>query len=224
MGTLTEHMGFMKPTITADSSTWGDDYSSGDPLVDPSPGLNGNWEKIDQLIQVNEDAIAAMELAIANVPDQINALRIPVGGLHVSTSSENPATKLGYGTWVAWGEGRALAGVGNTVTAGQEFGEDAHALTEAEIPSHTHSINFPLTNTGSDGAHTHNYTGHGGTGQASGSSGTSVGAGNNANTTNNGNHTHSVDIAAFDTTSVGSDTPHNNVQPSQAAYIWKRTA
>lgn len=36
---------------------------------------------------------------------------IPVGGVHVSLDSTNPATTLGYGTWTAIGTGTVLVGV-----------------------------------------------------------------------------------------------------------------
>lgn len=36
---------------------------------------------------------------------------IPVGGLHISVNSTNPATVLGYVTWSAFGTGRVLVGV-----------------------------------------------------------------------------------------------------------------
>jgi hypothetical protein len=35
----------------------------------------------------------------------------PVGTIHITTSSANPATYLGYGTWAAYGTGRVLVGI-----------------------------------------------------------------------------------------------------------------
>lgn len=39
------------------------------------------------------------------------AWALPVGSIHVSVDSTNPATTLGYGTWAAFGTGRVLVGV-----------------------------------------------------------------------------------------------------------------
>lgn len=62
MGTLTTNYEFQLPTIGGDDDVWGNDFSaSDDPMTDPSPGLNGNWEKADQVIADLEARIAALE-------------------------------------------------------------------------------------------------------------------------------------------------------------------
>jgi hypothetical protein len=38
-------------------------------------------------------------------------LNKPVGTIHMTTNSVNPATYLGYGTWSAYGTGRVLIGI-----------------------------------------------------------------------------------------------------------------
>ena len=43
--------------------------------------------------------------------EAINALRLPIGSIHVTVDPTNPATTLGYGTWSAFGTGRVLVGV-----------------------------------------------------------------------------------------------------------------
>lgn len=50
--------------------------------------------------------------------ERINVLKrtaltqaFPVGAIYISTSSANPATALGYGTWSAFGTGRVLVGI-----------------------------------------------------------------------------------------------------------------
>ena len=50
----------------------------------------------------------------------IGSLVFPVGAIYSSTSSTNPGTSLGFGTWTAFGAGRVLVGNGvtDTVTAG----------------------------------------------------------------------------------------------------------
>ena len=67
----------------------------------------------------------------------------PVGSLYLSFLSTNPATSLGYGTWVAAAVGRFLVGIdaGQTEfdTVRETGGAKTHVLTAAEMPAHTHT-------------------------------------------------------------------------------------
>lgn len=122
----------------------------------------------------------------------------PVGSIYMNaTSSSNPNTLLGFGTWTAFGAGRVLVGLnsGDTDfdTAEETGGAKTHTLTASEMPSHTHSISYG----GSD---------------ATGTSGVTLyrhDAGSNLSRT---------------TTSAGSGGAHNNLQPYIVVYMWKRTA
>lgn len=235
MGTPTSNYGFDKPTVGGDEDNWGDDYSTGDPLVDPSPGLNGNWEKVDQLFKQMQDTIDNL---INNV---IPSLYIPIGGLYISEIDTDPSTTLGYGTWEAWGLGRSLVGAGDAGAgdraAGAQFGNDWHTLTQAEIPAHTHWVDPPSATTSAAGSHNH-AAGYASSlfspryGKRSGLAfmdqpdceGDSNWGGSTtgALTSTDGNHSHTVDIPGFSSGSIGSSNGHNNAQYSQAAYIWKR--
>lgn len=79
----------------------------------------------------------------------------PVDSCYISFSSTDPATYLGFGTWTKV-EGSFLVshesgdpdfgtigGVGGAKTHSHtdNFTVDGHALTEAEMPAHTHDIN-----------------------------------------------------------------------------------
>jgi hypothetical protein len=74
----------------------------------------------------------------------INNLVYPVGSIYTNMAvATNPATLLGVGTWVAFGEGRVLvskasSGTFNTLAA--TGGAETHTLTTAELPSHSHSV------------------------------------------------------------------------------------
>lgn len=62
----------------------------------------------------------------------------PIGSIYLSTSSTNPNTLFGFGTWVAYAEGRTLIGVGTSdqvFSAGATGGESEHVLTSSELPS-----------------------------------------------------------------------------------------
>ena len=134
---------------------------------------------------------------VVTYEDLQELLKIKVGDLYTTTVNENPSTRLGYGTWSRFAEGRTLVGFSGSVsnsipewvkTQGSEFGEYNHILTVDEMPSHSHRI-------------------------ALGSSGSSAAADNG---TNSG--------ARFTSDSTGGDQPHNNVQPSKVVFIWLRTS
>lgn len=228
MGTLTTNYGYQKPTPGADENTWGDDYSTGDASVDPSPGLNGNWEKLDVLFKTLEDRVTAAEQLIT---DNKIAAQIKVGDLYLSVDADDPATKLGYGTWEAHAAGLALVGVDTAVGAewpiDEQRGASTHTLIEDEIPVHQHADGSLTTSatTNLDG-----YIGkvfadeyeHSGVMTRTVREGTGEASGNNAEKWRlkyNFNHNHNV---TGDTANTGGGLEHNNVQPSIAIYVWKR--
>ena len=128
-----------------------------------------------------------------------------VGDIYITTTDGNPFTRLGYGSWERFAEGRTLVGLSTDISAsipewtkmnGRVFGTYDETLTLEQMPSHTHEVGegstFP--------------TGTGDRLYASGDDKT----------------------AAADSYSrskpSGGDKPHNNVQPSIVVYFWKRTA
>ena len=74
------------------------------------------------------------------------SLAYPIGAIFSSTSSSNPATSLGFGTWTAFGEGKVLIGAGSGFAGGATGGS-----ADAVVVSHTH------TATVTDAGHAHNY-------------------------------------------------------------------
>lgn len=88
----------------------------------------------------------------AFVQQEINAIPAvdlstvyPVGSIYMNaTNSTNPATLIGFGTWVAFGAGRVPVGIdsGDTAfdTAEETGGSKTHTLTVDELPAHTHSV------------------------------------------------------------------------------------
>ena len=75
----------------------------------------------------------------------------PVGSVIINTTGTNPGTQFG-GTWEQFAPGRVLigAGTGNdgstsmTFTAGGDYGEYLHALTESENGPHSHNYYSPV--------------------------------------------------------------------------------
>jgi hypothetical protein len=122
----------------------------------------------------------------------------PIGTIREFNVSTNPATLLGFGTWTAHGTGRTTvaidAGQTEFATLGQTGGAKTHTLTTSEMPSHSHNDNTQNVR----------YTGTGGQFVLSGGAAFNTGG------------------AA--TSSVGSGSPHNNLQPYIVTYRWVRTA
>lgn len=154
----------------------------------------------------------------------------PVGSIYMSVNSTSPATLFG-GTWVRWGNGRVPVSVNESET---EFntvekvgGEKIHAMTTAEMPSHTHSVKSQTATTSTNGKHTH--SGYSNQDIASGTSSKNriVKGGDNTISgflLENGDHNHTVTIPASTTGSNGNGVGHNNLQPYITCYMWKRTA
>lgn len=138
----------------------------------------------------------------------------PVGSIYTNaTSSTNPGTSLGFGTWTAFGAGRVMVGFssGNALfDAAEETGGSADAITV----SHTHTG----TSTVTDPGHTHSQGAYGSIG--SGIPGTTVIYGTGADITS---ASTGITVATSVST-TGSSGTNANYQPYITVYMWKRTA
>lgn len=126
-----------------------------------------------------------------------------VGDLYLTTTNENPAIRLGYGTWARYAEGRALVGfstsTSNSVpewvkTAGGTNGSYTTTLTKDNLPKQTNYKYQRFTNTTSGDV--------------------AVGG---VDPNGNGKY-NSWDTITAD---VG-DVPFDNTQPSITVYVWLR--
>ena len=130
----------------------------------------------------------------------------PVGSVYINAAvTTNPATLLGFGTWVAFGSGRMMVGYNaadSDFDALQETGgAKTHTLTTAELPSHNHGYTGQHTGNNSNGLHHH-----------SGSTKIAVGDDTNERTSSN------------TVNSTGSGSAHSILNPYIVAYMWRRTA
>lgn len=118
----------------------------------------------------------------------------------METKNVNPATYLGFGTWVLWGAGRVPVGVNiddtDFATVEKTGGEKTHKLTSNEIPKNI--------------ARTLEIT----TGKWS------LGVWKDQGQTTN---TYSVQLAGQNGLAEGEQV-HNNLPPYITCYMWKRTA
>lgn len=131
----------------------------------------------------------------------INAARLaawPVGSIYMSMNATSPGALFG-GTWERIAYGRMLIGAdGSSYPVGSMGGEAAHALTEAEMPAHAHAEILYFTG----GQDTSLYAYH---------------------TYASYNPESSLALSGY-TGQTGGGTPHNNMPPYLAVYMWKRTA
>lgn len=151
------------------------------------------------------------QIATTAFVDAIKQALYPVGSIYTNaTSSTNPATLLGFGTWTAFGAGRVMVGL-DAGNAAFDTAEETGGSANATLVSHTH------TATVTDPGHSHviqttiNLQG--------GSNGPNVsGSGNPVST-----QTAVTGITVANSTE-GSSSTNANLQPYIVVYMWKRTA
>jgi len=164
----------------------------------------------------------------------------PVGSIYMNANdSTNPGELLGVGTWAEIGEGKVLLGESSSYAAETTGGAETHALTEEQMKAHTHTTNLNHGHTGSisiDGVgdHTHGFTRY--FHDTSGHESSHDGNGNHTNwndqTTGGGGahgHTGSTTIndggsTSKESSSIGSSSSFNIMQPYLVVYMWYRTA
>jgi hypothetical protein len=144
----------------------------------------------------------------------------PVGSIYINaTSSSNPSTLLGFGTWEAFGAGRMLVGL-NASDALFDNAEETGGSKDSIVVSHTHTATS--TSTVTDPGHFHDV----GTGDSLG--GTIAGYGGSFNDTSNypsSTETTGITVATTTTNaSTGSSGTNANLPPYIVVRMWKRTA
>lgn len=123
----------------------------------------------DTATRANDFAAAVAALIQPSITSAVNAAKVdvlqrvfPVGSFYTSYNvNTNPATLLGFGTWVAV-QGRVLLSASPAYPAGSTGGAATHAITVAEMPAHSHTGSIVsagehthTATTASTGAHTH---------------------------------------------------------------------
>ena len=122
----------------------------------------------------------------------------PIGAIYQSTVNTDPSTFIG-GTWERFGNGRVLVGVDENDSdfnmPNKTDGEKKHALTIAEMPSHSHGQVVTANDTGS--ASRRDYDSDGSAG---------------------------IYSQGVQTEATGGGQAHNNLQPYITVYMWRRAA
>lgn len=145
------------------------------------------------------------------------SLYLPIGFIFISAVAGNPASVLGYGTWVAFGAGRCLFGLDSGNTA-FDVVEETGGSADAVVVSHTH------TTTVTDPGHSHNTTVY--VASDSGGGVSKIGGGANIGPTGGAvpgviSNTTGVSVGVSTT---GVSATNANLPPYITVYMWKRTA
>jgi hypothetical protein len=159
--------------------------------------------------------------AITTAVAAAKAALFPVGTIYTQAAvATNPATLLGFGTWVSFGAGRVMVGIDGSDTAFDTL-EETGGSADAIVVSHTHTATSTVTDTG----HKHlsaqgtEFPSYGSSGTADGPNGLRSGDPHGFTETKTTGVTVATSIA-----SAGSSGTDANLQPYIVVYMWKRTA
>ena len=141
----------------------------------------------------------------------------PVGSVYTNaTSSTNPATLIGFGTWTAFGAGKVMIGLDSGDATFSTVGNTGGSKN-AIVVSHTH------TATSTDAGHSHSISPSGTFVIDNNTGGGSYFGGGSKNVSglsiNNGTASITTTI-----TTEGSSGTNANLPPYIVVYMWKRTA
>lgn len=147
----------------------------------------------------------------AFVRGELLASVYPVGSIYINAGvTTNPATLLGFGTWVAFGAGRVMVGLNGSDTLFDAL-EETGGSKDAVVVSHTH------TATVTDPGHIHQSRGN--------VSGSLIGIAStdtdNSNTYDTSSATTGITVS---NSTEGVSGTNANLQPYITVAMWKRTA
>lgn len=141
----------------------------------------------------------------------------PVGSIYINaTSSTNPGTLLGFGTWTAFGAGRVMVGL-DSGNAAFDTAEETGGSADAIVVSHTH------TATVTDPGHNHTLSPSNRQVYNAAASGT-AGLSNGGETFTQLTMSSATTGITVANSTTGSSGTNANLQPYIVVYMWKRTA
>lgn len=199
--------------ILSNNNTWGGSQNFTGPMTVSGAAT------FNQTINGSVSGNAATASLAAAVTQAVLDKIYPVGSVYTNAAnSTNPATLLGFGTWVAFGAGRVPVGFDGS-DALFNAAEKTGGSKDAVLVSHTHTAS-----TSAAGAHNHTVSlplqDNSSNAYQNGPQQRYVRLETNTNWTTStvANHTHSVTVDAN-----GESATNKNLQPFITVYMWKRT-
>lgn len=141
----------------------------------------------------------------------------PVGAVFIAVVSTNPATLLGYGTWVAFAAGRMLVGLNGADADFDTAEETGGAKTSSAVVNHTHAVN--VTDPGHDHVENLNSATTGGLRGATPDTSTNTSTASGYSTASS-----TTGITATTDNPAGGVASFSLMNPYIVVYMWKRTA
>lgn len=179
---------------------------TGNVVLSNSPVLTGTPTAPTATAGDSSTKIATTAFVQNNTTSAVQAA-YPVGSIYLNaTDNTNPATLLGFGTWVAFGAGRMPVGF-DSGDSSFNAAEKTGGSKDAIVVSHSHSITDP--------GHTHG-VGYSTTVSAAGGVYAMPGASTNVTSTSS--------TTGISVNSTGSSGTNANLPPYITIYMWKRTA
>lgn len=139
--------------------------------------------------------------------EEVYELVYPVGSYYLSMSDMFDPNVEFVGTWVQDTQGRMTMSASDLSVVGNTGGEKAHSLTSEEVPSHSHSASGVTLQKSKNGSFQN----------------TTCTSYWNMSRGNSMRYERIYD-ATLKTSSVGSGTAHNNLQPYIVCVRWHRIA
>ena len=163
----------------------------------------------------------------------------PVGSVYINASSTtNPSTLLGFGTWVSVGDGKVLVNqdtadgdfdvLGETGGSKSSVSSHTHTFTTGtESATHTHSAS-----TSTEGNHSHTFYSSGGSSGPRDQLSHDTNASNTylETTSTAGAHSHTVTVGTESAnhthsgTTASTGTSNGNLQPYVTVKMWRRVS
>ena len=205
----------MKYTITNEALKW--------LIAKIKSSLADKADKADGIIYSGADDGSSTD--VQSVTEEVLQKVYPVGAVYIGTSSANPRTILGFGTW-AQIKDRFLLAAGDSYTAGSTGGAAAVALAINEMPQHGHKVYNWTGNGDSNCTYTATvinpdtnefYTAPDGAKLTQGWNSSTFKTWGAALHEGAGDPTGSTGFA-------GHSAAHNNMPPYLTVYMWQRTA
>jgi hypothetical protein len=183
----------------------------------PTASSSTNTTQIATTAFVQSLISSAISSAVASTKEAL----YPVGSIYTNaTSTANPATLLGFGTWVEFGSGRVLVGQ-NTGDASFNSLQETGGSKNAVVVSHTH------TATVNDSGHAHTLNGitsRQDTWNESLGSGRVAGENTGGVAAYGGLVNNATTGITVTNSSTGESGTNKNLQPYIVVKMWKRTA